>query len=91
MKFSDILKLIITLNYRVILPLILTLITTLKWSRHDIQLDRTMFSCSLLLFLRIENILAVYRLYLQKTAYEYEATIVLMLVKIINSLENESI
>ena len=49
-----------------------------------------MYCCCLLLYLRIENILAIYRLYINNTSYEYEATIILTLVKIINTLEGES-
>ncbi len=50
-----------------------------------------MFCCCLLFFMRLENALTLWRLLLQKTAKEYEATVLLILVKIVNAVENDSL
>jgi hypothetical protein len=82
--------------YRYVLPLSFLCYIMYNWESINIFQSRIMLCNALVFFVRIEHCFAFYRYYfygnprfwIKQSSFEYEVTIVLILVKIINSIQN---
>lgn len=90
MKFSELLQKIFILAYKYVLPMLYSFFCIYQWRNQDMIVNRINFCLSLLLVLWVEKCFAFYRFYWKKARFEYEITILFVLVKTVNQIEHET-
>ncbi|CAD8181878.1 unnamed protein product [Paramecium pentaurelia] len=83
----NIIKLLIKGIFKYILPILFTLFIIYQWPNLNANQARILLSIYVLLIVRVENCFAFYRFYKQKSIFEYEMTIFLSTVKVVNSFQ----
>ncbi len=87
MRFPEILKKTLKIFFRFIVPLLYFILILTRWNHVMIILNRIMLLNFIILVVGINKCCVLYRIYLRKSASEYEVTLALTLVKIINTIE----
>ncbi|CAD8078609.1 unnamed protein product [Paramecium primaurelia] len=76
--------------FKYVLPILFTSFIIYEWPNLNANQARILMSINVLLIVRIENCFAFYRFYKQKSRFEYEMTIFLATVKVVNSFQAQS-
>ncbi|CAD8171393.1 unnamed protein product [Paramecium octaurelia] len=86
----NIIRLLIKGVFNYVLPILFTLFIIYEWPNLNANQARILMSINVVLFVRIENCFAFYRFYKKKSRFEYEMTIFLATVKVVNSFQAQT-
>ncbi|CAD8082373.1 unnamed protein product [Paramecium sonneborni] len=90
MILIDIIILVIQGFFKYVLPILFASFIIYEWPNLNTNQARILMSINVVLIIRLENCFAFYRFYKQKSIFEYEMTIFLTTVKVVNSFQAQT-